>query len=53
LNYYNAFKAEKSVRNPTSAKMMTFIISVNNLKVFTNEKNPERYQLFFREKYLK
>ncbi len=53
LNYYNAFKAEKFVRNPTSAKMMTFIISVNNLKVFTNEKNPERYQLFFREKYLK
>ena len=53
LDYYDAFKPEKSIRNPSGAKMMTFIISDKNLKVFTNEKNPGRYQLFFREKYLK
>jgi tetratricopeptide (TPR) repeat protein len=53
LNYYNAFKSEKFVRNPTGAKMMTFIISVNNLKVLKSDKNPERYLLFFKEKYLK
>ena len=53
LNYYNAFKTEKFVRNPTSAKMMTFIISDNNLKALKNDKDPGRYQLFFREKYLK
>ena len=53
LDYYNAFKTEKFIRNPTSAKMLTFIISENNLKVLKNDKDPGRYQLFFREKYLK
>jgi tetratricopeptide (TPR) repeat protein len=53
LNYYNVFKAEKSVRNPTSAKMMTFIISSDNIKVFKNDKDPGRYMLFFKEKYIK
>ena len=53
LNYYNAFKAEMFIRNPTGAKMMTFIISNDNLKVLKDDKNPGRYQLFFKEKYLK
>jgi tetratricopeptide (TPR) repeat protein len=53
LAYYNAFKTEKFVRNPTGAKMMTFIISDNNLKAFKTDKDPGRYQLFFKEKYLK
>ena len=53
LNYYNAFKTEKIVRNPTGAKMITFIISDNNLKVLKNDKDPGRYQLFFKDKYLK
>jgi len=53
LMYYNAFKTEKFVRNPTSVKMMTFIISENNLKALKNDKDPGRYQLFFKEKYLK
>jgi hypothetical protein len=53
LNYYNAFKTEKSVRNPTSAKMMTFIISADNIKAFKNDKDPGRYLLFFKEKLLK
>ena len=53
LNYYNAFKTEKSVRNPTNAKMITFIISANNIKVFKNDKDPGRYMLFFKEKYIK
>jgi TolA-binding protein len=53
FNYYNAFKTEKIVRNSTGAKMMTFIISDNNLKVLNNDKDPGRYQLFFKDKYLK
>jgi tetratricopeptide (TPR) repeat protein len=53
LGYYNTFTTEKLLRNPSGAKMMTFIISDDNLKVLKNDKNPERYQLFFREKYLK
>jgi tetratricopeptide (TPR) repeat protein len=53
IDYYNAFKTEKVVRNMTGARMMTFIISDDNLKVLKNDKNPGRYQLFFKEKYLK
>jgi tetratricopeptide (TPR) repeat protein len=53
LNYYNAFKTEKIVRNPGGVKMMTFIISDSNLKVLKNDKDPGRYQLFFKDKYLK
>ena len=53
MDYYNAFKTEKYVRNPTGARMMTFIISNDNLKVLNDDKNPGRYQLFFKEKYLK
>ncbi|MGA2405776.1 MAG: tetratricopeptide repeat protein [Bacteroidales bacterium] len=53
MDYYNAFKTEKLIRNPTGSKMMTFIISNDNLKVLKNDKDPGRYQLFFREKYLK
>jgi outer membrane protein assembly factor BamD (BamD/ComL family) len=53
LNYYNAFKPEKFVRNPTGVKMMSFIISDINLKALKIDKDPGRYQLFFKEKYLK
>jgi len=53
LNYYTAFKPDQFVRNPTGANMMTFIISTENLNVFKQDKDPGRYQLFFREKYLK
>jgi hypothetical protein len=53
FDYYNSFKSEKSVRNPTGAKMMTFLISDSNLKVLKNDKDPGRYQLFFKDKYLK
>jgi tetratricopeptide (TPR) repeat protein len=52
INYYRSFKAEKSVRNPSGSKMMTFIISEGNLKVFKTDKNPDRYNLFFLDKYL-
>ena len=53
LEYYNAFKIEKSIRNSTGAKILTFIISDTNLKVLKNDRDPGRYMLFFREKYLK
>ncbi|TAL62914.1 MAG: tetratricopeptide repeat protein, partial [Bacteroidetes bacterium] len=53
FNYYNGFRTDKIVRNPTGAVMMTFIISNDNLKVLDNDKNPGRYQLFFMGKYLK
>jgi len=53
MDYYSAFKTEKSVRNTANAKMMTFIISDSNFKVLKNDKDTGRYMLFFREKYLK
>ena len=53
LAYFNAFSTEKTVRNTSKSKMMSFIISENNLKVLKNDKNPGRYELFFKEKYLK
>ena len=33
--------------------MMSFIISSENLRVLNNDKNPDRYQMFFIEKYLR
>ncbi len=32
LDYYHAFNTEKLVRNPSGSKMLTFIISNDNLK---------------------
>jgi tetratricopeptide (TPR) repeat protein len=52
-DYYSSFHTEKSVRNLSGAKMMTFIINNENLKVLNNDKNPGRYQLFFMENYFK
>jgi tetratricopeptide (TPR) repeat protein len=53
FSYYSLFKPENQIRNPKGAKMMTFIISNENLKALNNDKNPGRYQLFFLEKYIK
>jgi hypothetical protein len=53
LEYYNNFQFEKLVRNPSASRMMSFIISNKNLNALNTDKNPERYLLFFREKYLK
>ena len=52
-DYYNSFLFEKLVRNSSGIKMLTFLISKENLKVLNKDKNPGRYQLFFTEKYLK
>jgi tetratricopeptide (TPR) repeat protein len=53
MNYYLAFKPESLVRNTTGARMMTFIISADNLDAFSVDKNPDRYLLFFKDNYLK
>ena len=53
LDYYSKFDAEKNVRNPSGTKMMTFIISMENLKILNKDGNPDRYLLFFMENYLK
>jgi tetratricopeptide (TPR) repeat protein len=53
MEYFRAFKSDKVVRNPSSSQMMTFIIGKKNLETLGKDKNPERYRLFFNEKYLK
>ena len=53
MEYYKNFSAEKNVRNPSGKKMLTFIINNENLKILNSDGNPERYQLFFMENYLK
>jgi tetratricopeptide (TPR) repeat protein len=52
LDYYNAFDIARAVRNPSGSKMMSFIIGKTNLDVLNNDKNPERYRLYFNENYL-
>ncbi len=53
MDYYRKFNTEKIVRNPAGKKMMTFIISDENLKLMIKDGNPGRYQIFFMENYLK
>ncbi|MDP4223462.1 MAG: tetratricopeptide repeat protein [Bacteroidota bacterium] len=50
--YFKAFNPEKVIRNPQSVRLMTFLINSSNLKALENDKNPERYYLFFNENYL-
>lgn len=52
LDYFNSFTVETLVRNPSGSRMYSFIINENNLRVLNDDKNPERYMLFFRENYL-
>ena len=53
LEYYNSFLAEKYVRNPSSSKMYSFLIHSENLLILKTDKNPERYNIFFIDNYLK
>jgi tetratricopeptide (TPR) repeat protein len=50
--YYNSFRAEKLIRNPSGAQIMSFLINSNNMKKLDEDKNPDRYYLFFNENYL-
>jgi tetratricopeptide (TPR) repeat protein len=52
MEYYRGFNLEKVVRNPSGSQMMTFVIGMKNLETLGKDKNPERYRLFFLEKYL-
>ncbi|MBM3419758.1 MAG: tetratricopeptide repeat protein [Bacteroidetes bacterium] len=52
LQYYNNFDALRIIRNSTPATTKTFIISARNLDTLKSDKDPSRYMLFFREKYL-
>ncbi|MBK9392229.1 MAG: tetratricopeptide repeat protein [Bacteroidetes bacterium] len=53
LDYYNSFLVEKNVRNVSGSKMYSFIINDDNLLILKGDKNPDRYNIFFIEKYLR
>jgi len=53
MDYYNAFRTDQIVRNPSSVRMLTFTISETNFKTLGTDKDPGRYQLFYQENYLK
>ncbi len=53
MDYYNKFKIDQIVRNPSGTKMISFIISSDNLKVLNDDKDPGRYELYFKENYIK
>jgi predicted negative regulator of RcsB-dependent stress response len=53
MDYYKAFNTNQIVRNPNSVAMTTFIIGKRNMEALNSDKNPERYRIFFNEKYLK
>jgi len=50
--YFNSFDAEKIIRNSSGAQVMTFLINISNSKKLDEDKNPERYNYFFKENYL-
>jgi tetratricopeptide (TPR) repeat protein len=52
LDYYSAFNETQVIRNPSSDKIYSFLIDSNNLATLNDDKNPERYYLFFRDNYL-
>ena len=52
LEYYKNFRTDKIIRNPAGSGMVTFIIGKKNLEALNKDKNPERYRLFFNEKYI-
>ena len=51
IGYYDAFRTDRFVRNPSGSKMITFLITNKNLQTLNIDKNPDRYFLFFNEKY--
>jgi len=53
LEYYSAFSVESLIRNISGNKTYTFLISDENLDILKSDKNPERYNIFFKENILK
>jgi outer membrane protein assembly factor BamD (BamD/ComL family) len=52
LDYYRSFDIAREIRNPAGVRIIKFLISTDNLKILNNDKNPERYHLFFVENYV-
>ena len=53
IDYHKKFNANTLIRNSSATRMFTFIINNENLKALSEDKNPQRYLLFFEENYRK
>jgi tetratricopeptide (TPR) repeat protein len=51
FRYFKSFDKQKLVRNISGARMISIVISDENLKKLIEDKNPERYDAFFRERF--
>lgn len=52
MEYYKSLDILKVVRNTTPANSKSFIISRGNMEAFLKDKDPIRYMVFFKEKYI-
>jgi tetratricopeptide (TPR) repeat protein len=52
LEYYSSFSPLTTIRNSSAATTKVFIITAKNLAALKSDKDPARYTLFFREKYI-
>lgn len=52
MDYRRKFISSAPVRNSTGAKMTTFVIGGENLRRFLEDRNYERYEIFFNENFL-
>tara|TARA_B100000795_G_scaffold77606_1_gene55393 strand:- start:12654 stop:15272 length:2619 start_codon:yes stop_codon:yes gene_type:complete len=54
MNYYNAFKVNQNILGDLNQlNYYTFAISKSNFSALTKDRDPEKYNEFFQEKYLK
>jgi len=53
MEYRRKFSSSAPVRNSGGAKMITFVIGGENMNKLRQDRNPERYDIFFRENILK
>jgi hypothetical protein len=53
MDYRQKFLSSAPVRNSAGAKMTTFVIGGENMNKLRQDRNPERYEIFFRENILK
>ncbi|MGB8491771.1 MAG: tetratricopeptide repeat protein [Bacteroidales bacterium] len=49
--YLNSFDPGKLIRNSSGARLLAFLMNGENMKAFLRDKDPDRYLLFFKEKY--
>ena len=53
MEYYNNFNPSEIIMNVGESEILSFIISSSNYEGLNDDKDADKYYLFFRENYLK